>query len=73
VLGSKSRGEAFAIKVSDGNKSALFATSVEVLEQLGWLDDAQRAELAPWRAQALVNARGLSVGERLPAFKLQRP
>ena len=73
VLGSKSRGEAVAIKVSDGNKPALFATSVEVLEQLGWLDDAQRAELAPWRAQAIVNARGLLVGERLPAFKLQRP
>ena len=73
VLGSKSRGEAFAIKVSDGNKPALFAASVEVLEQLGWLDDAQRAELAPWRAQTIVNARGLPVGERLPVFKLQRP
>lgn len=73
VLGSKSRGEAFAIKVSDGNKPALFAASVEVLDQLGWLDDAQRAELAPWRAQAIVSARGLLVGERLPAFKLQRP
>ena len=45
VVGSKSRGEAFAIKIIDGNKPALFAASVEVLDQLGWLDDAQREQL----------------------------
>jgi len=73
VLGSKSRGEALAIKIIDANKPALFATTVEVLEQLGWLDDAQREALAPWRAQALINARGQRVGERRPAFKLQTP
>lgn len=71
AVGSKSRGEAFAIKVIDGSKSALFAATVEVLEQLGWLDDAQREELRPWRAQAIINARGLQVGERQPAFRLQ--
>lgn len=71
VLGSKSRGEALAIKIIDGNKPALFAATVEVLAQLGWLDEAQRAELAPWRAAALVNARGLQVGERRAAFGLQ--
>jgi L-asparaginase II len=73
VVGSKSRGEAFAIKVIDGNKPALFAASVEVMDQLGWLDEAQRAELAAWRAPALVNARGLTVGARRPVFQLQRP
>jgi L-asparaginase II len=73
VVGSKSRGEAFAIKVMDGNKPALFAASVAVLDQLGWLDDAQRETLAPWRAQAIVNARGLQVGERRPVFKLRTP
>ena len=71
VLGSKSRSEAFAIKIIDANKPALFAATVEVLEQLGWLDDSQRAELEPWRARTLRNARDLSVGERLPVFKLQ--
>jgi L-asparaginase II len=71
VVGSTSRGEAFALKVIDGNKTALFAASVEVMEQLGWLDDAQRAELAPWRDAAIVNARGVQVGERKPVFKLQ--
>lgn len=71
VLGSKSRGEALAIKIIDGNKPALFAATVEVLAQLGWLDEAQCAELAPWRAAALVNARGLQVGERRATFRLQ--
>lgn len=73
VVGSKSRGEAFAIKIIDANKPALFAATVEVLEQLGWLDDAQRAQLQPWRAQPLVNARSVTVGERLPTFTLQTP
>ncbi|MBK6293474.1 MAG: asparaginase [Rhodoferax sp.] len=73
VVASKCRGEAFAIKIIDANKPALFAASVEVLEQLGWLDDAQRESLLPWRAQPLFNARGLLVGERRPVFQLQAP
>ena len=72
VVGSKSRGEAFAIKVIDANKPALYAATVEVLEQLGWLDDDQRAELQVWRAQDIINARGLKVGERKPVFRLER-
>jgi len=73
VIGSKSRGDAFAIKIIDGNKPALFAASVETMDQLGWLDDAQRAMLQPWRAQDIINARGLKVGQRLPVFTLQTP
>ncbi|MGI9133252.1 MAG: asparaginase [Rhodoferax sp.] len=73
VVGSRQRGEAFAIKIADGNKPALFAASVEVMDQLGWLDDAQRQALAPWRSQSLVNARGLQVGQRLARFTLQAP
>jgi L-asparaginase II len=71
VVGSKSRGEALAIKIIDANKTALHATTVEVLDQLGWLDDVQREELKPWRAGKIINARGLLVGERVPAFQLQ--
>ncbi len=71
VVGSKSRGEALAIKISDGNMPALYAATVEVLQQLGWLDDQQREELRPWRAEAISNARGWQVGERKAAFALQ--
>ena len=73
AVASKSRGEAFAIKIIDANKPALHATTVEALAQLGWLDDAQREQLHPWRARDIVNARGLRVGERKPLFQLQCP
>jgi hypothetical protein len=55
----------------DGNKAALFAATVEALDQLGWLDDAQRQELEPWRAQVLLNVAGVPVGERKSLFKLK--
>jgi L-asparaginase II len=71
AFASASRGQAFAIKISDGNKQALYAATVEVLDQLGWMDDAQRAELEPWRAREIHSIRGAAVGERKPAFKLQ--
>lgn len=70
VIGSKSRREAIAIKIIDGNKPALYAASVEALDQLGWLDAGQRAALQPWRAPTIVNVRGLNVGARQAVFKL---
>lgn len=70
VVGSTSRQQALAIKVSDGNMPALYAATVEVLDQLGWLDDAQRAALAPWRAAELRSVRGAVVGERRAVFRL---
>ena len=71
VVGSRSRGQALAIKIMDGNKTALFAATVEALDQLGWLDDAQRQALAPWRAQVLLNVAGSAVGERRSVFQLR--
>ncbi|MCW5651793.1 MAG: asparaginase [Ramlibacter sp.] len=72
VIASRQRGEALALKISDGNKPALYAATVEALEQLGWLDDTQRGELAPWRAADILNVRGASVGERRAVFRLER-
>jgi L-asparaginase II len=70
AFASRSRGEGFAIKISDGNKPALYAATIEVLEQLGWLGDAQREELRPWRGTSIASIRGDTVGERRPAFRL---
>lgn len=70
AVGSVSRGQAFAIKVIDGNKTALYAATVEVLEQLGWLDERQREELRPWRAAEIASVRGVVVGERRAGFRL---
>jgi L-asparaginase II len=71
VIGSRSRGQALALKIADGNKVSLFAATVEALDQLGWLDDVQREELQAWRAQSLKNIKGLEVGERRGIFKIQ--
>jgi len=73
AFASRSRGQGFAIKVSDGNKPALHAATLAVLDQLGWLDARQRDELRPWRGEAIANHRGTQVGERKPAFTLQLP
>jgi L-asparaginase II len=72
AFASVSRGQAFAIKISDGNKHALFAATVEVLDQLGWLDESQREALEPWQARDILSIRGAKVGERKPAFTLVR-
>lgn len=71
VVGSKSRREAFSVKILDGNKPALFAASVEVMEQLGWLDAAQRDALRPWRDETLLSVRGAPVGQRKSLFQLK--
>ncbi|MEP6791584.1 MAG: asparaginase, partial [Ramlibacter sp.] len=71
AVASKSRGQAFAIKIIDANRPALFAATVATLDQLGWLDARQREELRPWRAEPIANARGTQVGERKPVFTLQ--
>ena len=71
VIASRARGQALAIKIADGNKPALFAASIEALEQLGWLDAEQREALKPWRAAALKNIKGADVGERQSIFKIQ--
>jgi L-asparaginase II len=71
AFASRSRGQGFAIKIADGDKVALFAATVEVLAQLGWLDEQQRDELRPWRAQEILSVKGAQVGERKPAFKLE--
>jgi L-asparaginase II len=70
AIGSRSRGVGFALKISDGNSVARHAATVEVMDQLGWLDDAQREALQPWRAAQVTNWRKTVVGQRRPAFKL---
>lgn len=71
VVGSRSRGEAFALKVMDGSMVAQVAAAVEVMDQLGWLDARQREALAPRRSGRILNARGLEVGGRRAVFQLR--
>ncbi len=70
VIASKSRRQGIAIKVISGHMPALYNAAVSALDQAGWLDDQQRALLAPWGDQQIINARGRSVGEIRATFKL---
>ncbi len=72
AMGSVSRGTGFAIKIADGSKPALFAASVAVMDQLGWLDDAQRQALKPWQAESILSVKGQVVGSRRAVFALER-
>ena len=70
VVASRSRGEALALKISDGNKLALYAATVEALDQLGWLDAQQREALRPWRWETITSVKGAPVGGRKAVFRL---
>ncbi len=71
AFASRSRKQAFTLKISDGNKIAVQAATIAVLDQLGWLDQRQKDELRPWRFEAIANTRGTRVGERKSVMKLE--
>ena len=70
VVASRSRKQALAIKIADGNKLALYTATVEALDQLGWLDAQQRQALRPWRNETITSIKGVPVGERKAVFRL---
>ena len=72
VIASKIRRQAIAIKVISGHMPALYAAAVAALEQLGWLDDEQRALLKAWARQELLSAKGVQVGEIRTVYRLRR-
>ncbi|MDB5859616.1 MAG: L-asparagine amidohydrolase (L-asparaginase II)-like protein [Ramlibacter sp.] len=71
VVASRGRGQALAVKISDGNKLALFAATVEAVDQLGWMDAPQREALRPWRNEVIASIKGATVGRRRVVLRLQ--
>jgi L-asparaginase II len=72
-IGIRSSGIGIAVKVADGAKRGLHPAVVEVLEQLGLLDDDRRARLAGWRNPTLRNYRGIATGVVTPLVVLNKP
>jgi L-asparaginase II len=70
AIGVRSRGLGIAIKVADGAARGLHPATVAVLDQLGLLDAAQRAELAAWREPIVRNHRGIATGQVRPVVVL---
>lgn len=70
TIGSKSRGQALAIKIADGSKPALYTATVACLNQLGWLDTEQKQQLEKLKAPHIINIAGKLVGKRYACFQL---
>jgi L-asparaginase II len=71
AIGVRSKGWGIALKVVDGNARGLHPATVAVLDQLGLLDDGQRAELSPWRETAVRNCRQVLTGRVEPTVRLE--
>jgi L-asparaginase II len=61
-----------SVKVEDGDLTALYATVVEVLRQLGIGTAGQIAQLSKFEAPRIVNTMGIETGYVAPQFELQR-
>jgi L-asparaginase II len=72
TIGFRAAGLGIAIKIADGATRALQTATYSVLDQLGLLDDTQRARLAHYRQPALTNVRGTKVGDIRAVLTLQR-
>ena len=64
-------GQGHAI-LADGNSRALHPAVFSVLDQLGLLDPARRAQLERYRQPPIKNARGVVAGDIRPLFTLTR-
>jgi L-asparaginase II len=69
-VASRSRQQGFALKITDGNRIAATAATIEVMAQLGWMDESQAAELEVWRSAKIDTITGKTVGQRRAAFTL---
>ncbi len=72
TIGIRSLGLGIAIRIAGGSTWALHVATVEVLHQLGLLDDPEHSPLASHFRPAEHNAAGRETGRALPLFHLPR-
>jgi L-asparaginase II len=72
AIGVKSKGLGIAVRIADGNKRALQVATVNLLQQLGLMDDVKSAPLASHQRPILRNYRGTVVGSVEPVFAVKR-
>ncbi|GGB31952.1 asparaginase [Virgibacillus dakarensis] len=71
-IGDKETGLGIAVKVLDGNGRASSPAAVEVLAQLGLLNNNQLDQLKKWHYPKLFNTRDEVIGELNPIFQLNK-
>ncbi len=72
TLGIRSQGLGIAVRIAGGDMQALHVATVEVLHQIGLLDEPLRSPLARHFRPASTNARGIETGRFRPLFTLPR-
>jgi L-asparaginase II len=72
AVGVRAQGLGIAVRIASGDARALHVATVEVLHQIGLLDDPLRSPLARHFRPAAHNARGTETGRYRPLFKLPR-
>lgn len=63
TVGIRSRGIGVAVKMADGDFSAVYATTIAVLKQLGLPLATEGTPLAKWADPVLRNVRDIAVGQ----------
>jgi L-asparaginase II len=72
AIGIRSKGIGIAIRIADGDRRALMAATVEVLQQLQLIDDVTTTPLARYARPQIKNYKGTVTGEVVPVFNLPR-
>jgi L-asparaginase II len=72
AIGIRSKGIGIAIRIADGDRRALLAATVEVLQQLQLVDDVSKTPLARYARPQIRNYKGTVTGDVLPVFSLPR-
>jgi L-asparaginase II len=72
AIGVAPEGFGIAIRIADGSPRALHAATVEVLQQLGVLEDSSGTPLAVYDCPPIRNYRGIETGGFVPVFKLRK-
>jgi len=61
-----------ALKIEDGNSKAASSAMVEVLNQLGILNDKHKKDLSNFHNPKITNHKGQEIGELKPVFSLEK-
>ncbi len=72
AIGIRSKGIGIAIRIADGDRRALMAATVEVLQQLQLVDDVSATPLARYARPQVKNYKGTVTGDVVPVFNLPR-
>jgi L-asparaginase II len=72
AIGIRSQGLGIAVRMASGNTRATQVAAVEVLHQIGLLEEPSATALAASFRPRLRNARGIETGHFMPLFALPR-